>query len=102
MRRLATPGKPQTKTNVTKESTEMKLKEIVVITNGFVYMGNVTHDDGRYLRIEDAACVRAWGTTSGLGEIALRGPTPKTVLDPAGVVEVAFHAVIMRIKCTFE
>jgi hypothetical protein len=73
-------------------------KEIVVITNGFVFMGEVSEGD-KYLRIDDAACIRVWGTTAGLGEIALRGVTPNTVLDPAGVVEVANHAVIMRIKC---
>lgn len=75
-------------------------KEIVVITNGFVYMGDVVGagDEG-YLRIEDAACIRTWGTAHGLGQIALRGVTKDTVLDPAGVVEVANHAVIMRIKC---
>ena len=79
------------------------MKEIVVITNGFVYMGEVsetTSEDGnKYLRINDADCIRLWGTTAGLGEIALRGPTKDTVLDPSGLVEVAWHAVIMRIKC---
>jgi len=76
------------------------MKEIVVITNGFVYMGDVSEsEDLRYIRIDDAACIRSWGTTAGLGEIALKGPTPNTVLDPSGVVEVAWHAVIMRIKC---
>lgn len=75
-------------------------KEIVVITSGFVYMGDVSESsDLRYVRIDDASCIREWGTTSGLGEIALRGPTPRTVLEPAGIVEVAWHAVIMRIKC---
>jgi len=76
------------------------MKEIVVITNGFVYMGDVSEsEDLRYIRIDDAACIRSWGTTAGLGEIALKGPTPNTVLDPPRTVEVAWHAVIMRIKC---
>ena len=73
-------------------------KYIVVITNWFVYMGDVTEGD-KYLRIENAHCIRVWGTTAGLGEIALNGPTPSTVLDAAGIVEVANHAVIMKIKC---
>ena len=76
------------------------MKEIVVITNGFVYMGDVHEsEDQRYLRITDASCIREWGTTAGLGEIALNGPTSRTKLDPSGIVEVAWHAVIMRIKC---
>lgn len=63
-------------------------KEIVVITNGFVFMGEVS-EAGTYLRIDDAACIRVWGTTHGLGEIALRGVTTATVLDPAGLVAAA-------------
>jgi hypothetical protein len=82
------------------------MKEIVVITNGFVYMGDVSERESesgnKYIHINDASCIRSWGTTSGLGEIALRGPTKKTVLDPAGIVEVAWHAVIMRVRCQYD
>lgn len=73
-------------------------KYIVVITNGFVYMGDLVEGD-KYLTLNDASCIREWGTTAGLGEIALRGPTSRTKLDPSGIVEVAWHAVIMKIKC---
>ena len=76
----------------------MAVKQIVVIQNGFVLMGNVTRTDDGYT-IEDASVIRKWGTTRGLGEIALSGPTKETVLDPCGVVEVERHAVLMRINC---
>ena len=76
----------------------MAVKQIVVIQNGFVLMGSVTQTDDGYT-IEDASVIRKWGTTRGLGEIALSGPTKETVLDPCGVVEVERHAVLMRINC---
>ena len=77
------------------------MKKIVVMTSGWVVMGDVTeHND--QLTINDASVIRVWGTTAGLGEIALNGPTPTTVLDPAGVVEVYLPAVIMQIPCTYD
>jgi len=78
-------------------------KKIVVITSGWVVMGEVvgaTTKPGS-TRIEDASVIRVWGTTNGIGEIALNGPTTSTILDYAGVVEVKDHAVIMEIDCTF-
>jgi hypothetical protein len=76
------------------------MKKIVVITSGWVVMGDVTEHEDR-LNIDDASVIRVWGTTAGLGEIALNGPTASTVLDPAGVVEVYKPAVIMQIPCTY-
>jgi hypothetical protein len=81
------------------ETTSINNKYIVVITNGFVFIGDVMDENDKYLRIENASCIRTWGTTNGLGQLALTGPTAQTVLDPAGVVEVAWPAVIMKIKC---
>jgi hypothetical protein len=76
-------------------------EEIVVITAGWVVMGMVEEKADRVL-ITEASVVRSWGTTAGLGEIALNGPTPNTVLDPAGVVECYKEAVIMRIPCAYR
>jgi hypothetical protein len=77
-------------------------KHIVVIQAGWVAMGYIAWDEAKeVLRIEDADVIRTWGTTKGLGEIALSGPTKSTVLDPAGVIEVLKAAVIMTIPCVF-
>ena len=75
-------------------------QEIVVITSGWVVMGDVIEHDDRII-ITDASIIRAWGTSAGLGGIALRGPTKSTILDPAGVVECYKIAVIMRIRCQY-
>lgn len=62
-------------------------RHIVVLQAGFVFIGEWhPATDTKPAHILDVACVRKWGTTAGLGEIALNGPTEETVLDPCGTV----------------
>jgi hypothetical protein len=69
---------------------------IVVVDRGFVYVGKTTWD-GDFAIIEEARNIRYWGTTKGLGELALSGPTDKTKLDMVGTVRVPCRAVISLI-----
>ena len=71
---------------------------IVVCDRGFVLVGKVTHD-GSYLTITDCSCVRVWGTSRGLGEIASEGPTSKTKLDPQPTTRVHELQVVQIIDC---
>ena len=73
-------------------------KRIVILDRGFVYVGDFACD-GDWVVISNASCVRRWGTTKGLGELAASGPLSKTVLDPAGVVRAPVRAVIGTIDC---
>lgn len=75
-------------------------KQILVMTDGFVLIGEVSSgaDKTLYL-VEDASVIRLWGTTKGLGQIALEGPTSETILDPCGTVHVEKDAVLMRMDC---
>lgn len=73
-------------------------KQIVVLDRGFVYVGDVT-TNGDWCIVAEASCVRRWGTTKGLGELASRGPLEKTVLDPAGTVRAPMRAVIAMLAC---
>lgn len=62
-----------------------KTPSICVLDSGFVYVGLASIQEGE-LKIEKAQNVRKWGTTKGLGQLALEGPTEETTLDPSGVV----------------
>lgn len=75
--------------------------EIVIAQRGWVFVGRVTKD-GQELTIRDGFNVRRWGTTSGLGELAAKGPLESTKLDV--VLEVKLHelAVVARLKCSAE
>ena len=71
---------------------------IVVLDRGFVYVGRVERDPAtETLMIHEARNIRAWGTTRGLGQLALEGPTSSTRLDPAGTVRAPSRAVIHTI-----
>ena len=66
---------------------ETKEVKIAVLQRGWVYVGFFSMD-GDLCKLENAACIRRWGTTKGLGEL-VKGPTSSTVLDKAGTVQ--FH-----------
>lgn len=73
-------------------------KQIVVLDRGFVYVGDVK-TDADWCVLENASCVRRWGTSKGLGELAASGPLENTVLDPAGTVRAPMRAVIAMLAC---
>lgn len=63
-------------------------KRIVILQRGWVYVGDY-YIDGNECRLENAACIRNWGTSKGLGELAEEGPLSGTKLDPSPTVN--FH-----------
>ena len=71
---------------------------IVILQRGWVAVGRFTQD-GSNCKLSNAAVIRLWGTTNGLGEIAVNGPTAKTVLDKCP--DIRFHelTVIATIDC---
>lgn len=79
----------------------MKLQDkevkIVVLDRGFIFVGHVTQDD-QSIYIDNASCIRRWGTTQGIGELC-NGPLPETILDRAGVIRAPVRALIFTIDC---
>ena len=69
--------------------------EIVVMTSGWVLVGERISDTS----LVNASVIRTWGTTKGLGELALNGPTKETILDKCGEVTLNEPAVLFRIAC---
>ena len=47
----------------------------------------------------DTSVIRVWGTTAGLGQIALDGPTPETKLDKCGDTSFPRESVLFSIDC---
>lgn len=76
-------------------------KSIVVLHRGWVVVGDLAKD-GNEIVLSNASVVRKWGTTKGLGEIALNGPTKSTVLDPCGTVRANDLAVVMTLECAAD
>lgn len=79
----------------------MKNIKIVVLQRGWIVVGNVTHE-GDEVVVSESSVVRRWGTTRGIGEIAINGPTTSTILDPVGTVRAHKLAVVLTIDCEPE
>jgi len=68
-------------------------KQIVVIDNGFVHVGDCVIEDG-FLRIDNCKNLRVWGTSQGLPQL-VNGPLKDTKVDNCGVVLVPFGRVVL-------
>lgn len=72
--------------------------KIVVLQRGWVVVGKMERE-GTQCKLHHAAVIRTWGTTKGLGEIALDGPTNATIIDPCnGLVEFDYLTVVLAIS----
>lgn len=72
--------------------------QIIIVQQGWVIVGEAD-PTSTHIEVQNASVVRRWGTTKGLGELAMKGPRPETILDYAGRVEIPNHAVVLRIDC---
>ena len=67
--------------------------KIVVLQRGWILIGRFSQD-GTKCKLSNASVIRRWGTTKGLGELAIEGKKKDTLLDATnGVVE--FDALTM-------
>jgi len=71
-------------------------RQIVIAQRGFVFVGTVSEEEGM-LVLRDAAVIRRWGTSKGLGQLALEGKQKDTVLDACGEVTLHPLSVVGRI-----
>jgi hypothetical protein len=74
------------------------MKQIVIAHRGWVFVGDVRRSDNE-VTIENAAVVRRWGTTKGLGELAEHGPSGTTRLDPCPTVRIHPLAIVATMDC---
>ena len=73
-------------------------KQIVILQRGWIFVGDMTRV-GNECVLTNASCIRNWGTTRGLGEIAKNGPTESTKLDPCPEVRFHYLTVVAHIYC---
>lgn len=78
-------------------------KYIFVVDSGWVFMGLFGGYNARGdIIVKEALNLRVWGTTAGLGEIALHGPTKSTEADGYGEVFVPPAKLLFSIPCVYE
>lgn len=73
--------------------------KIVILQRGWIMVGHFSRE-GNDCKLGNASVVRSWGTTKGLGELALNGPLVNTKLDRCnGLVEFDYLTVVAQIAC---
>lgn len=87
---------PKSSQALTQPSGPLK---IVVLQRGWVMVGRLERD-GSECKLHNAAVIRTWGTSKGLGELAMNGPLSGTKLDKCGgQVEFDYLTVVAAISC---
>lgn len=73
--------------------------KIVILQRGWIMVGYFSRK-GSDCKLEQASVIRSWGTTKGLGELALNGPLANTKLDRCnGLVEFDYLTVVAQVSC---
>jgi hypothetical protein len=88
-------------TYVKKSSLEQTDKIILIGQRGWVFIGDKSTKEDEVI-LTNASVIRIWGTTKGLGELALNGPTSLTKIDPCGTVRMNRLAVVAEINVKAE
>lgn len=73
---------------ISKEPTNTDIK-IVILQRGWVAIGRYSEEENDMCVLSDASIIRSWGTSKGLGELALNGKQSSTKLDKTGTIR--FH-----------
>jgi hypothetical protein len=71
---------------------------IVILQRGWVIVGKY-FQIGSKCWIENGYVIRAWGTTKGLGELAIEGKKENTKLDPIPKTEFHELTIVASIIC---
>jgi len=72
--------------------------QIVVLNRGWIVVGNVKESVNKTI-IRNAAVIRKWGTTKGLGELAENGKLSDTILDKCPDITVDTANVVLTMNC---
>jgi len=80
------------------KSSEIK---IVILQRGWVVIGRF-REDSEYGYLTDAYVIRRWGTSEGLGELALKGKQSETKLEKTGLVKFHKLTSVALIDCDFN
>lgn len=76
-------------------------RRIVVLQAGWVLIGQWhAATTTKPAQLTDASVVRKWGTTKGLGQLAIEGLQKETALDHAGIIVLDNpQAITYTIQC---
>lgn len=77
--------------------TTKTTKRIIIGARGWVWVGDFSQD-GHNVIIENAYCIRVWGTDKGLGQLC-DGPLDATILDYVGTIRLHELSLVATYDC---
>lgn len=81
----------------TKQAEEPEVLEIAILDRGNVIIGYGKRVGDEY-HVHDVNVIRRWGTTKGLGQLCIEGPTSDTILDKAMDWKTHITTVVARLS----
>lgn len=72
--------------------------EIIIGQRGWVWVGHPRRE-GDQVIIEGARCIRRWGTTGGLAQLANSGPQRETQLEEACSIKLHVLGIVGSYLC---
>lgn len=89
-------GKEESNTCPSKEDKENI--RIVILQGGWVFIGRFKKH-GSQCELHNAYCIRRWGKTDGLGQLAIEGKQEETILEKTPTLKFHELTVIATIDC---
>lgn len=77
---------------------QTKNRKIVILPSGWVFVGIWQVVENRVV-LTESSTIRRWGTTCGLGELAIKGPLKDTILDPVGTASFQIGTEVAALDC---
>lgn len=84
------------KSDVKTSSGKPTKLQIVILQRGWVIIGEYREEKDEFV-CENSKVIRVWGTTRGLGELALEGAKLNTKLDECGTVRSLKTTIVARL-----
>jgi len=77
----------------------MKQMRIWILNNHWCLLGTEIGQDDRTITIDNAFVIRRWGTTAGIGQLALEGVRSETILDKQPETTIYKNEITFSLKC---
>ena len=73
---------------------------IVVVDNGWVFAANLPdgYTPGQPMQLNNARVIIQWGTSDGLGQLCVSGPTKSTKLGEVAVAHIPASRVVFVLE----
>lgn len=72
---------------------------IWVLNNHWCILGVNSAEDDATVTVTDAAVIRRWGTTDGIGQLASEGIRKETILDKQPETTIYKNEITFSLKC---